>query len=157
MSISSPGDEDAVDSAFQAYMDRARSAFRDTTLTAQGRALAHAAVAPGKVGAPGVQVSTFAVDGAQANDIVMIKRVPVTTEGPNFLLYIPEDDGASFHTFTTREEMTVWLKALANDPEAGHICAAFLPSVGAHRGPGQANNDSVCRRGYQCSGWQFCL
>ena len=116
MSISSPGDEDAVDSALQAYMDRARSAFRDTTLTAQGRALAHAAVAPGKVGAPGVQVSTFAVDGAQANDIVMIRRVPVTAEGPNFLLYIPEDDGPSFHTFTTREEMTVWLKALANDP-----------------------------------------
>lgn len=133
MSISSPSDEDAVDSAFQAYMDRVRSAFRDNTLTAQGRALAHAVVAPGKVGAPGVQVSTFAVDGAQANDIVMIKRVPATAEGPNFLLYIPEDDEPSFHAFATREEMTVWLKELANDPDrldkfSQHFSHALAPA-----------------------------
>ena len=132
MSIRSPSEEDAIDSAFQAYMDSVRSAFRDTTLTAQGRALAHAVVAPGKVGAPGVQVSTFAVDGAQASDIVMIKRVPATAEGPNFLLYIPEEDGPSFHAFTTREEMTVWLKELANDPDrldtfARHFSQVLAP------------------------------
>lgn len=132
MSIRSPSEEDAVDSAFQAYMDSVRSAFRDTTLTAQGRALAHAVVAPGKVGAPGVQVSTFAVDGAQASDIVMIKRVPATAEGPNFLLYIPEEDGPSFHAFTTREDMTVWLKELANDPDrldtfARHFSQVLAP------------------------------
>lgn len=132
MSIRSPSEEDAIDSAFQAYMDSVRSAFRDTTLTAQGRALAHAVVAPGKVGAPGVQVSTFAVDGAQASDIVMIKRVPATAEGPNFLLYIPEEDGPSFHAFTTREDMTVWLKELANDPDrldtfARHFSQVLAP------------------------------
>lgn len=132
MSISSSSEEDAIDSAFQAYMDSVRSAFRDTTLTAQGRALAHAVVAPGKVGAPGVQVSTFAVDGAQASDIVMIKRVPATAEGPNFLLYIPEEDGPSFHAFTTREDMTVWLKELANDPDrldtfARHFSQVLAP------------------------------
>ncbi len=132
MSIRSPSEEDAIDSAFQAYMDSVRSAFRDTTLTAQGRALAYAVVAPGKVGAPGVQVSTFAVDGAQASDIVMIKRVPATAEGPNFLLYIPEEDGPSFHAFTTREDMTVWLKELANDPDrldtfARHFSQVLAP------------------------------
>ncbi|WDU64940.1 hypothetical protein LRS56_11025 [Pseudomonas poae] len=114
--VRSASEDDHADTAYLAYMSHIRSAFRDGTLTAEERALATAAVSPPKVGAPGVQVSTFAVDGAQANDIVMIKRVPETADGPNFQLYIPEDGESSFHAFSTRGQMTAWLKDLANDP-----------------------------------------
>jgi len=95
-SIRSTSDSDPVDQAFQSYMDRIQSEFRDGSLSAGGRALATAVVRPGKPGAPGVQVSTFAVDGVQAKDIVMAKRTPATAEGPNFLMYLPEQEVSRF-------------------------------------------------------------
>lgn len=108
---------DPVDSARRAFITRAQAEFRDGTLSAKARELADAAVSPGKVGAPGVQVSTFAVDGAQAGDIVVVKRMPTTPDGPNFILYIPDRNTASFHEFDSREQMNEWLKTLVNDPE----------------------------------------
>lgn len=129
--IRSTSDSDPVDQAFQNYMDRIQSEFRDGSLSAGGRALATAVVRPGKPGAPGVQVSTFAVDGVQAKDIVMAKRTPVTAEGPNFLMYLPEQEGQSFHAFNTREEMTASLKAALSDPKKVDQLAAHFSSDAA--------------------------
>lgn len=72
---------------------------------------------PGKAKNPQVQVKTFAVDGIQAKDIIFIQRVPPVSDGPNIVLYVPEKDGNSFHSFKSVEEMNTWLKTLANDPE----------------------------------------
>lgn len=130
-SIRSIDDSDPVELAFHTYMDRMQSEFRDGSLSAGGRELANAAVRPGKAGALGVQVSTFAVDGAQAKDIVMVKRTPETAEGPNFLMYVPEQEGHSFHEFNTREEMTASLKASLSDPKARDKFAAHFSSDAA--------------------------
>lgn len=99
------------------FIDRAQEAFEEDDLSKGALALVNATVAPGKVGAPGVQVSTFAVDGVQAKDIVLTKRVPPTAEGPNFVLYVPDADDRSFHEFNTLEELTEWVKEHANDPK----------------------------------------
>lgn len=130
-SIRSIDDSDPVELAFHTYMDRMQSEFRDGSLSAGGRELANAAVRPGKAGALGVQVSTFAVDSAQAKDIVMVKRTPETAEGPNFLMYVPEQEGHSFHEFNTREEMTASLKASLSDPKARDKFAAHFSSDAA--------------------------
>jgi len=130
-STRSVSDSDPVDLAFQTYMDRVQSEFQNGSLSAGGRALAYAAVRPDKPGAPGVQVSTFAVDGAQSNDIVMVKRTPATAEGPNFLMYLPEKEGQSFHAFNTPEEVTAWLKASLSDPKARDTFAAHFASDAA--------------------------
>ena len=47
---------------------------------------------------------------------MVIKRVPPTEEGPNLVLYMPEEDVTSFHEFKNAEEMTAWLKDVASDP-----------------------------------------
>ncbi|WP_460135999.1 dermonecrotic toxin domain-containing protein [Pseudomonas sp. S1_E04] len=125
-------DSQAPDRAREAYLDSLQSDYLDGALSAKGYKLAEAAIPPAKKGAPGVQVSTFAVDGAQSSDIVVVKRVPVTPEGPNFLLYVPHEDEASFHEFTTAEDMTTWLKEMATDPEqldafARHFSLAAAP------------------------------
>ncbi|SUD30869.1 Uncharacterised protein [Pseudomonas fluorescens] len=98
--------------------------------------MASATLEPDKVSTPGVQVSTFAVDGAQSKDIVLVKRVPTTAEGPNFLLFVPDKDGKSFHEFNTREEMTAWLKEQVYDPEK---LEAFASHFSIDAAPGQVD------------------
>ncbi|MGZ0715892.1 dermonecrotic toxin domain-containing protein [Pseudomonas palleroniana] len=105
------------DQARGRFIDEADEAFRDDVLSVEGKKLVDAVVYPGQRGVPGVQVFTFAVDGIQANDIVMIKRVPATAEGPNFLLYVPEEGRYAFHEFKDREALTGWIKTLASDPQ----------------------------------------
>lgn len=122
----------AGNKARQAFIERTQSEFRDGTLSAKARDLADASLTRNAQGAPGVQVSTFAVSGVQANDIVVIKRVPASVEGPNFLLYVPDEQDPSFHEFNTREEMTDWVKQLTSDPEAldtfaGHFSHPAAP------------------------------
>ena len=98
------------------YLADGETQFQGGTLSAPGHELAKAAAVPGKIGAPGVQVSTFAVDGRQSHDMLVIKRVPSTEEGPNFVVYMPEVEVTSFHEFNTAEEMTQWIKDVAHDP-----------------------------------------
>ncbi|MFQ6590065.1 MULTISPECIES: dermonecrotic toxin domain-containing protein [Pseudomonas] len=105
------------DQARRRFIDEADEAFRDDVLSVEGKKLVDAVVYPGTRGAPGAQVSTFAVDGVQANDILMIKRVPATAEGPNFLLYVPEEGQYAFYEFKDREELTDWVKTMALDPK----------------------------------------
>ena len=114
--VRSSNEGDRVDQARKRFLDEGEEQFRSGDLSAEGHALVKAAVNPGKAGAPGVQVSTFAVNGIQSPDMVMIKRVPPVDEGPNFVVYMPEDEFTSFHEFSTSEEMTEWIKAVASNP-----------------------------------------
>lgn len=125
-SVRSTDDWHPIDRARHTFIHRAHEEFQDGSLSKKGLMLANATVTPTKVGAPGVQVSTFAVDGVQASDIVLTKRVPATAEGPNFVLYVPDADGPSFHEFNTREELTAWVKELASDPEERDKFAAHF-------------------------------
>ncbi|QLG93431.1 hypothetical protein HZF02_16320 [Pseudomonas yamanorum] len=63
-----------------------------------------------------VQVKTFAVDGIQANDLIVVQRVPSNPNGLNIVLYMPDQQGASFHGFKNTEDMNTWLKEAAADP-----------------------------------------
>src|ERR1700756_4383779 len=62
-------------------------------LTAAGVELANAVLAPGTSSTVGAQVCTFAVDGIQSSDILVVKRVPTSETGTNILLYIPDEEG----------------------------------------------------------------
>lgn len=118
----------AANNARKKFIDTIQSEFRDGTLSAKGRELADGSLTRSAPSSPGMQVSTFAVDGLQANDIVLIKRVPPSAEGTNFVLYVPEEPGPSFHEFNTHEEMTAWVKEQARDPENQEKFAAhFAP------------------------------
>lgn len=118
----------AANNARKTFIDTIQSEFRDGTLSAKGRELADGSLSRTARGSPGMQVSTFAVDGFQAKDIAVIQRVPANAEGTNFMLYVPEDPGPSFHEFNTREEMTAWVKEQAQDPEKQDTFAAhFAP------------------------------
>lgn len=124
----------AANNARNTFMDTIQSEFRDGTLSAKGRELADGSLTRNAQGTPGMQVSTFAVDGLQAKDIAVIKRLPPSAEGTNFLLYVPEEPGPSFHEFNTREEMTAWVKEQADDPEkqekfAAHFAQQSRPRV----------------------------
>lgn len=114
--VRSAGNADPVDQARKKFLDDSETEYVGNTLTAKAYQLTEAALSPNKPGSSGVQVSTFAVDGVQSNDLIMIKRVPLTEEGPNFVLYMPEDDVTSFHEFDNAQQMTDWLKDVANDP-----------------------------------------
>jgi len=72
--------------------------------------IADAVMWPGKKNSPQVQVKTFAVDGIQARDIIFIQRVPAVPDEPNIVLFVPEKEGRSLHSFTTTEEMNTWVK-----------------------------------------------
>lgn len=111
--VRSTGDADPVDQARKKFLDDNETEYLGGTLSAEGYQWVKAAVSRDK---PGVQVSTFAVDGVQSNDMMVIKRVPPTEEGPNLVLYMPEEDVTSFHEFKNAEEMTAWLKDVASDP-----------------------------------------
>ena len=117
--------------ARQTFIRRAHAEFLNGSLSAKGRELADATVS---ASASGVQVMTFAVHGAQSQDIVLTKRVPVTAEGPNFVLYVPQEGRSSFHEFKTREEMTDWIKEQANDPAKLN---AFSAHFALDAAPGQ--------------------
>ena len=118
----------AANNARKTFIEKIQSEFRDGTLSANGKELAQGSLTRDAQGAPGMQVSTFAVDGFQAKDIAVIQRVPPSAEGTNFLLYVPEEPGPSFHEFNTREEMTAWVKEQAHDPEKQDTFAAhFAP------------------------------
>lgn len=118
----------AANNARKTFIEKIQSEFRDGTLSAKGKALAQGSLTRNAQGTPGMQVSTFAVDGFQAKDIAVIQRVPPSAEGTNFLLYVPEEPGPSFHEFNTREEMTAWVKEQASDPEKQEEFAAhFAP------------------------------
>ncbi len=114
--VRSAANADPVDQARKKFLDDGETEYLGNTLSAEGYQLTKAVVSPNKPGAPGVQVSTFAVDGVQSNDMMVIKRVPPTENGPNLVLYMPEDDVTSFHEFQNAEQMTAWLKEVANDP-----------------------------------------
>jgi len=92
-------------------------------LTAAGVELANAVLAPGTSSTIGAQVFTFAVDGVQSSDILLLKRVPASETGSNILLYIPDEDGSSFFEFDNREEMNTWLKGVATDPDQLEVFA----------------------------------
>lgn len=77
--------------------------------------IADAVMWPGKKNNPQVQVKTFAVDGIQARDIIFIQRVPAVPDEPNIVLFVPEKEGRSLHSFTTTEEMNAWVKTQANE------------------------------------------
>lgn len=79
--------------------------------------IADAVMWPGKKNSPQVQVKTFAVDGIQARDIIFIQRVPAVPDEPNIVLFVPEKEGRSLHSFTTTEEMNAWVKTQANEPK----------------------------------------
>lgn len=116
----------------KAFMDGAQEAFGDGTLSRGGLMLATAATAPGKRGMPSVQVSTFAVDGVQSSDIVVVKRVPPKNGETNLLLYVPDGSGEAFHEFNDQAEMEAWLKDMAGDPTrrerfAAHFSSAVAP------------------------------
>lgn len=125
---------DPINMARKRFCDEGEEQFRSGDLTARGHALVKAVVYPDKAGAPGVQVSTFAVNGFQSQDMVMIQRVPPSTEGPNFVVYMPEDEFMSFHEFDTVEQMTDWVKAVATDPIAR---AQFVRHFANSRSPEQ--------------------
>lgn len=118
----------AANNARKTFIETIQSEFRDGTLSAKGKELAEGSLTRSAQGTPGMQVTTFAVDGLQANDIVVIKRVPPSAEGTNFVLYVPEEPGPSLHEFNTREEMTSWVKEQAGDPEQQEKFAAHFPS-----------------------------
>lgn len=86
-------------------------------LTAAGVELANAVLAPGTSSTVGAQVCTFAVDGIQSSDILVVKRVPASETGMNVLLYIPDVEGNSFFEFNNLGEMNAWLKEVATDPD----------------------------------------
>ncbi|WP_258166678.1 dermonecrotic toxin domain-containing protein [Pseudomonas poae] len=125
-SVRSVDDWHPVDRARHTFTQRAQEEFQEGSLSKKGLELARATVAPNNPGAPGVQVSTFAVDGVQANDIVLTKRVPPTADGPNFVLYVPDANDPSLHEFKTGEELTTWVKEHANDPETRDKFAAHF-------------------------------
>ena len=79
--------------------------------------MVEAVLSPGKASLPKVQVKTFSVNGIQANDIMFIQRVPPVLDGTNIVLYIPEKEGGSFHSFNSLEKMNTWLKELAHYPQ----------------------------------------
>lgn len=114
--IRSTAEGDPIDQARQRFLDEGEEQFGSGDLSPKGHELVKAVVNPGKPGAPGVQVSTFAVDGVQSKDMLVIKRVPPTADGPNFLVYMPEEKVLSFHEFNTAQEITEWVKGVAKDP-----------------------------------------
>ena len=116
-----------ANNARKTFIEKIQSEFRDGTLSAKGQELAQGSLTRNAQGAPGMQVATFAVDGLQANDIVVIKRVPPSAEGTNFVLYVPEEPGPSFHEFNTREEITAWVKEQASAPKKREKFAAHFP------------------------------
>jgi hypothetical protein len=81
-------------------------------LTADGNTLAGTVLPSHRGGfsGPAVQVSTFAVDGIQANDMLVVQRIAPVLGKPNVVLYMPEKQGASFHEFNDVDEMRGWLK-----------------------------------------------
>lgn len=115
--VRSTHQDDPVDQARKRFLDEGEDQYLSGNLSAKGYQLLKAVVNPDKPGAPGVQVSTFAVDGVQSKDMLVVKRVPPTADGPNFLVYIPDEDVTSFHEFNTAEKMTEWFKSVANDPD----------------------------------------
>jgi hypothetical protein len=121
----------AADEAGQIYTTRLT---QDSALSADGKSLADT-VSPsnhGHVSDPAVRVSTFAVDGVQANDMMVIQRGRPELGKPNVVLYVPEKDGASFHEFNDLGEMNIWLKLQLGTPDgldrfASHFANNVFP------------------------------
>ncbi|MGY2376023.1 dermonecrotic toxin domain-containing protein [Pseudomonas sp. SDO524_S393] len=113
-----------------AFSERVTKDLNSGRLAPDANAMVDAVLYPGKATSPKVQVKTFAVNGIQANDILFIQRVPPVSDGPNIVLYVPEKDGGSFQTFTTREEMNTWLKAVAGDPQRLNAFAKHFAETG---------------------------
>jgi hypothetical protein len=117
--------------AAQTYTTKLTAA---NTLTTDAKALANA-VLPSKGGGfsePAVQVSTFAVGGVQANDMMVIQRTTPESDKPNIVLYVPENEGASFHEFADLNQMNTWLKQQADTPAsldrfASHFSNGVFP------------------------------
>ncbi|WP_225924399.1 dermonecrotic toxin domain-containing protein [Pseudomonas khavaziana] len=130
--VRSTNEGDPIDVARKRFLDEGELQHLNGDLTADEHQLIKAVVNPDKPGAPFVSVSTFAVDGAQSQDMMVIKRVPVTEGMTNFIVYMPEDEVMSFHTFETAEEMTEWVRNMAQDPAeldrlAGHFSHPEAP------------------------------
>jgi hypothetical protein len=85
-------------------------------LTPGGRELAGAVLSRNDPLTPDIQVFTFAVDGVQSISMLVVKRDQPTAEGPNILLYMPNEEGESFHEFNDVVEMNSFLKSISNSP-----------------------------------------
>lgn len=112
---STPGPNAAAD-ARETFIDKADEDIEAGRLSPSGQNLAAALLHQDARTTPGVQVSTLAVDGVQARDIVVVKRVPPVAGEVNILLYIPQASAGSFQEFETLQQMTDWAKHLSTDP-----------------------------------------
>jgi hypothetical protein len=115
---------------------------QDNTLSADAKSLARI-VSPssqGRLSEPPVRVSTFAVDGVQANDIIVIQRISPTLGKPNVVLYLPEKQGTSFQEFNDIAEMNNWLRQQLNAPGGlDRFASHFSNSISIER-TGAAKN-----------------
>lgn len=128
----SPGDRFTLKSSKDKFIESVTKDLNSGQLSPEVNRMAEAVLSPGKPGLPKVQVKTFAVDGIQAKDIMFIQRVPPVPEGPNVVLFIPDDKGGSFLPFKTVEDMNAGLKKLAGDPQwlqafSAHFAVDVLP------------------------------
>jgi hypothetical protein len=96
-------------------------------LKPETKELVEAVLSAGKSSPHKVRVNTFAVEGIQANDMLVIQRTPPTPNGPNIVLFMPEKDGPSFHGFKDVEGMNAGLKELAANPERLERFARHFP------------------------------
>ncbi|WP_146118130.1 dermonecrotic toxin domain-containing protein [Pseudomonas poae] len=86
-------------------------------LDAAAEKLVYSVLTPEKIGAPKVQVKTFAVDGIQSKDIIFVERAPAEPNQPNVVLFVPNQTGKSFFSFDNLEQMNKWLKEIGSDPD----------------------------------------
>lgn len=112
-----PNDSYTLPASKDRFTERLANDLNTRRMSPEVNQMADAVMWPGKNGLPKVQVKTFAVDGIQAKDIVFIQRALPVPDAPNVVLFIPEKEGRSFHAFKTVEDMSRWLKTLANDPK----------------------------------------
>jgi len=113
----SPSASSRIETARTTFSSNVEWSSDQGELSAAGVELANAALYPGGLSTVGAQVCTFAVDGIQSNDILVVKRVPASETESNILLYIPDEEDNSFFEFNSLEEMNAWLKDVANDPD----------------------------------------
>lgn len=99
------------------FTDAKARDIKSGTLNVETEMLVDAVLMPGKTGLPKVQVKTFAVDGIQSKDMIVIEQVPAEPNRLNIVLFMPQEEGNSFVSFENKEQMDKWLKEVAKDPD----------------------------------------
>lgn len=99
------------------FRDAKARDIKSGTLNVETEKLVDAVLMPGKTGLPKVQVKTFAIDGIQSKDMIVIERVPAEPNRPNIVLFMPQQAGNSFIPFDNKEQMNKWLKEVATDAD----------------------------------------